>query len=279
MGAGSTGEARLREIGQHIDRLRQAQRMTYGQLARKAGYDERTVRNIVHGQPCRPLTLRAVCEAVGLANVDANVEIVEFSDENHGTYNEKQMRKYCGLYKLYRKSHARPGVILPFQLMICWSSDKACLVFTEFQWSLDKNGREIAYSQSGEIYMNDVSGLLHFLTLSKGMVKLMTLTQLQIPEMVMKGGVFAQARIAFYRRPAIGPVLLRKVSDQVPLPQELPPLLEKITSSHPEYNEIAEEFQAIEREVLLSTVGADRLKVESHGTALDLTVTKLSKTR
>jgi transcriptional regulator with XRE-family HTH domain len=279
MRAGSTGEGRLREIGQRIDRLRQAHRMTYEQLARKAGYDERTVRNIVHGQPCRPLTLRAVCEAVGLTNVDANVETVEFSDENHGAYNERQMGKYCGLYKLYRNSHVNLDTILPSQLMVCWSSDEACLVFTEFQWSLDKSGRKIAHSQSGEIYMNDASGLLHFLTISKGMVKLMTLTQLQLPEMVMKGGVFAQARIAFYQRPAIGPVLLRKVSDQVLPQRELAPLLEEITPSHPEYNEIAEEFQAIEREVLLSTFGAGRLKVESHGTALDLTVTKLSKTR
>ena len=248
----SEEEGRRHALGQRIERQRQALRITYEQLARKSGFDERTIRNIVRGQPCRPWTLLAVCEAVGLPVDETNPAPAAFADEAHGGYSRRSMERYVGRYHAFRRAAGRSDRIRNSVFEFAWLPERGCLGFRERQRQPDGACQVQELGQSGEVYANELAGLIHLLTIAQGMVRTITLTQLQPPELVMKGGVFTQARVHFYRRPSLSAIVLRKLPVGAP---EVEVLAGDATPDLPGYAALAAALAEAERYVLLLTLG------------------------
>jgi transcriptional regulator with XRE-family HTH domain len=246
--------AERREIGDRIDRLRHAKRLTLTELASVAGYDERTARNVIQGKSTRYKTLMDFCEAVGIKSLEANTDVAQYADEVHGGYSRKSLRGYVGGYSASRWSYDATHNILKSYFEISWSSEHG-LVFSENQRYVGSYGKIIDFSQSGEIYANEETGLLHLVTIVEGMVRLITVTRLQSGGM-LKGAVLSQAREAFYRRPAVSPIFLQKL--QQPLSEdELKSEVGELAPGSPSYDDTAKELRLIEQEILLSTVGRE----------------------
>ena len=270
-------EAQRKELGDRIDRTRRAQRMTLAALAVKAGYDERTIRYVIQGRPSKSRTISEICAALGIQDRVNSVETAEVTDDIHGGYSKKSFNIYMGHYAAFRWSYDLSGSIIRSRFDIAWSAEKNCAVFTENQIYRDAtSSRIIDFSQDGEIYASDIAGLIHLMTITAGMVRVITLTKMQLPDPHLKGAVLTQARMTFYRRPAVSPILLRKLSD-VPSTVEMDALVGEILPGKPEYNEVAAELRAVEREVLLSTIGGphQQLKKKTGSSVYNEKVTRI----
>ena len=241
------------ELADRIDRLRRQQRMTIADVALKAGYDERTVRNVLAAKPTKPRTLQHICEAVGLKDPGASVDVAEFADASHGAYCSKTTALYAGTYEAYRWSYDRSKSIVRSVFQLSWSSKSKAMTFTEHQRYVDATGRKVDFSQSGDLYTSDSTGLVHLLTIADGMLRLITLTKLQMPDLVMKGVVLTQARMSFYRQPAISPLLLHKLAE--PLAEaDLPMLMGEVAPGEGGYAALAAQLREVEQDVVLSTL-------------------------
>lgn len=259
MSGRTLGDDERSQIGDRIDRLRHAKRLTLTELATKAGYDERTARNIIQGRKTRYKTLMDFCEAVGIPNIEANTDVAEYADEIHGGYSRRSLRAYIGSYLASRWSYDSSFNILKSYFEFSWRAPRG-LIFEENQHYLTSSGRINDFSQTGDIYLNDDAGLLHLVTIIEGMVRLITVTRLQDGG-TLKGAVLTQAREAFYRRPAMSPILFQKLPQ--PLSgEELQSQVGELPPGSPGYDEAANELHRIEREVLLSTVGREALPAQ-----------------
>ena len=240
------------ELGDRIDRVRRQQRMTIADLALKAGYDERTVRNVLSGKPTKPRTMQHICEAVGIKDASAHTDLVEFADESHGAYCEKTTALYAGNYEAFRWSYDQSGNIVRSVFELAWSPQRKCMLFKEHQRYMDDQGRKVDFTQEGDFYSSGDTGLVHLLTVAEGKLRMITLTKLERPDLVMKGVVLTQARMSFYRQPAISPLLLRKTP--APLSEaEISFLMGEVSPGDGGYAVLARDLREIEREVVLST--------------------------
>jgi hypothetical protein len=160
-------ESELRALGERLDRIRRAQRMSISDFASKAGYDERTGRKILRGEKTRFKTLLHFCEAVGVRDIHAQTDVTEFADQRHGSYNRKSFAGYIGHYDAHRWSYRQPGHIFRSVFELRWQ-EQGGLQFFENQRYRDKSGKVLDFSQSGEVYANEETGLIHFLTVDQG---------------------------------------------------------------------------------------------------------------
>jgi transcriptional regulator with XRE-family HTH domain len=243
-------EEQRKELGRRIDSIRHAEGLSYAGLADRAGYDEKTVRSIVKGEPKRARTLLDVCKAVGI-DLHAHSEIVEVADELHGGYTKRSLSRYVGRYLAYRWSYQDDLWIICSSYNFDWSETHHCMRFLEDQRYEDSRGKLVDFSQEGDIYTDNESGLLHLLTVAEGVLRLITVTRLQLPELTLKGCALTQSRAGIYR-PAVSPVFFKKVQDNLPL-QEVGTSTGEIAPGDPGHAELAAELREIEHEVVRST--------------------------
>src|SRR5262249_22483132 len=64
MGLERLDEAARLMLGQRIERARNNKRLTLADLAGRAGYDERTIRNVIKGQKTRVWTIEDICKVI-----------------------------------------------------------------------------------------------------------------------------------------------------------------------------------------------------------------------
>jgi transcriptional regulator with XRE-family HTH domain len=236
------------EFGRRIDGARKKIGFTLVQLAQRAGYDERTVRNVIKGRPTRLTTLRDICKVIGIG-LDAQEARVEIADKEHGGYTLNHFASYVGLFYAYRRSFSFPKNIIRSLYEFAWNDERGCLVFREAQHYDSPNLKQtIDFSQDGEVFISNMTGLIHLLTKAEGALRLVTLTKLRVADRAIRGVVLTQAQGEFYYQPSVSPIFFQAVDTKASL-DALAQRAGPIQPGDPDYQRINAALTDIERRV------------------------------
>jgi transcriptional regulator with XRE-family HTH domain len=245
MGLERLDEAARFMLGQRIERARHNKRLTLADLANRAGYDERTIRNVIKGQKTRVGTIEDICKVLEISVTERSSDT---ADEAHGGYTYNLYHEYIGLYYACRRSFSFPGSLLRSIYEIRWNKELGCLFFEETQRYRLTSARDIQdYSQCGEIFISGRIGLLHLVTMAEGAVRLVTLSKLGL-DGTMKGIVLTQAPGPFYWHPSVSPILFRKADPELSA-EELHKAIGLIPPDSAEYQDLNQSLIDIEQNV------------------------------
>lgn len=191
------------------------------QMAKRAGYNERTIRNFLNGKSTRRRTKIDICTAVGIdiqqEQTSKRAKQVQAADDEHGAYNRDQFREYVGCFFAYRRSFETDGNIIRSLYEFFWSDKDGCLRFKEtLQYHSLRLNRIVKYDQEGDVFVSNSIGLVHLLTKVGGALRLVTLTKLHHDEMTMSGIILTQAERPNHFEPAASAIYLRKEKGGMP---------------------------------------------------------------
>jgi transcriptional regulator with XRE-family HTH domain len=239
------------ELGRRIDGARRKIGFTLVQLAARAGYDERTIRNVIKGRPTRPATVRDICKVIGIGVDSPETKPVDIADQEHGGYTLNHFENYIGLFYAYRRSFSFPRNIIRSLYAFSWNGERGCLVFRETQHYDSPNLKQtIDFSQEGEVFISNMTGLIHLLTKAEGALRLVTLTKLRAADRVIRGVVLTQAQGEFYYQPSVSPIFFQAADKQASL-DELAQRAGPIQPGDPDYARIDAALTDIERRVAI----------------------------
>ncbi|MCH9807865.1 MAG: helix-turn-helix domain-containing protein [Alphaproteobacteria bacterium] len=163
------------------------QKMTQAELADNACCHEKTVQNLIAGRPVRDQTLFDVCSVLGLefetirtawsgASVSGPMELKGegglAAPVYMGAYTKAAVDHYIGTYLTIRPSFAKPDVYVAFRTDIIWDPDWPSLLFEE------SDRPDVAYQHRGRIYVPASSMFLHLVSLTKGAMRMVMVSQL-----------------------------------------------------------------------------------------------------
>jgi DNA-binding XRE family transcriptional regulator len=204
------------QLGRRVDASRIEFGYSYADLAKRAGYSERTVRDFIKGKKTRVKTKIDICTA---AKVDVERRSsktrrrVSASDQVHGAYTFEQVQDYIGLFLAYRRSYDVRESLIRSLFEFTWSDDRNCLLFEQMQnYHSARLGRQMNHDQKGDVFISNSIGLVHLLTAQAGAIRLITLTKLHHDELTMSGVVLTQAERPGYFQPSVSAVHFRKVA-------------------------------------------------------------------
>lgn len=204
-------------LGRRIDDERGKRGMTIKQLATKAGCAEKSVRNVIKGLHSRGNILSEICTVLGLTSEDAKPVLV--SDDEHGGYTKNSFSEYVGKFLAYRRSFSFERNILRSVFDIRWSDHDRCLIFDEHQrYESAEINALVDHSQSGEIYVSNTINLLHFVTTTKGAIRLITVSKFRLndpDDLTMSGIVLTQAKKPLHYQPSTGAIIFEKMAPSV----------------------------------------------------------------
>lgn len=203
------------ERAKKMDRARIAKGFSNIELARRAGYDEKTVRKVLAGQATRDKTIVEICQVLGIEPELVNtIEEVDVADDVFGAYTRSTHRGYEGYFHLFRPSFTTPGAIFRGVVQIRWDPNEDVFQFSEFYSVDDATGEPKAHS--GNVCISSYTNLLHLTTMFEGSVRLVTLTKLREGEGIMRGTMQTQAETLTFFQPTVSPVVLRKIKTYDP---------------------------------------------------------------
>jgi len=163
-------------------------KMTQAQLADVADCHEKTIQNLLHGRPVRDQTLFDVCVVLGLdfeeiksiwsgqpagrdepGKPGASKDIAPVY---MGAYSREAVDHYIGSYLTLRPSFSVPGGIVAYRTNITWDGEWPSLLFEE--------GERIdaSYAHRGRLYIPASSMFIHFVSLTKGAMRMVIVSQL-----------------------------------------------------------------------------------------------------
>jgi transcriptional regulator with XRE-family HTH domain len=238
----------LAALGQAIRKQRETLEWTQQQLADKAGYSDKIIRNMEHGQRTKLQTVRDVCKALGLPENIYEVSASIIADRKYGSYNLDHYAEYIGIYFAFRRSLTTNMNFLRTVFEIAWSKPKRCLEFIEEHRYTANNGRIVDFTQRGDIYINNEIGLLHLVTSEEGAIRLITLSKLRRDDHTLEGVVLTQLRNMHHYSPAVSPIYLQK-AESVINRSEVASLAGPIAPTHELYPTVAAYIDEVEREV------------------------------
>lgn len=203
------------DLGRRIQLAYRKQRLTLGGLAKKAGYDEKTIRNVIRGERTRVGTIEDICSVLKIEiYADSSKKPATNSavaPDIHGEYAKNHYEDYIGFYTAHRRSFTFPENILRSVYEIRWSDEKNCMIFYEHQkYNSAELDRAIDYSQGGDIYISNSINLIHMMTIVNGAVRLVTLTKMKVNDKTLRGIVLTQSQGEFYFQPSVSPIVLEK---------------------------------------------------------------------
>jgi DNA-binding Xre family transcriptional regulator len=240
-------DAARAKLGRQIDRARSKMRLTLTELADRAGYDERTVRNVIKGKKTRFGTIEDICNVLQIS-LGLSAQTVDVTDELHGGYTDKQFQDYIGPYFSYRRSFTSIGNLLRSLFVISWNSERKCLTFSEHQRYVSSDNQSLQdYSQHGDIFVSNTIGLFHLVTIAEGAVRLITITKLSA-DGTMKGIVLTQMDSGFFWQPCVSPILLVKADASLSM-NEMQKCVGPLIPADREYERHLKSLAAIEEKV------------------------------
>jgi hypothetical protein len=112
---------------------------------------------------------------------------VSFASERHGEYAKRHYeRLIVGSFTTIRPAYEDPSIkIKVYQTVISWDDKARCFVFAE-------SGRNDPYSQSGEIFIPIGSTFMYLLTVKRGSVRTILISQPDDAVDTMRGFVLSQ---------------------------------------------------------------------------------------
>lgn len=247
-------KGRDRDLARRVDEARQQNALSYSELADKAGYNERTIRNFISGQPTRAKTRRDICQAVGVDFLEGK-KLISAADEAHGQYTRDQVKDYAGLFFAYRRSFDVQNFLIRSIFEFLWADDLNCLTFQEHHTYYSKRlGKQVIYDQSGEVFISNSIGLVHLITRTSGAIRLITLTRLHHDDHVMSGAVLTQMeKPGSFFQPSSSPIYLRK-AESADL-SELKRTIGPVELGDADYTAVNDRLLRIQRDVVNFSLG------------------------
>ena len=173
-----------------ISKIRTAmieKKMTQAELADTACCHEKTVQNLIAGRQVRDQTLFDVCAVLGLefesireawsgAVISGPMELKGegglVAPVYMGAYTKAAVDHYIGTYLTVRPSVSMPESYVAYRTDIIWDPTWPSLLFEE-------SGRpDVAYEHRGRIYVPASSMFVHLVSLTKGAMRMIMLSQL-----------------------------------------------------------------------------------------------------
>lgn len=217
MSANKPKLADLKRLGLRIEAERNRRGFKLKDLAYKAGCGEKTLRNAIAGKHVSGRIIAEICFVLGM-NVE-EAKPISISDQDHGSYTRDNFSDYIGRYFVYRRSFSFPRNIVRSVFNILWSDTGNVLQFQENQrYDSKELDTLVDHSQSGEIFISNTIGLLHFVTKAKGAIRLITVSKHRLndpKDLTMQGIVLTQAKRPMHYLPSAAAIIFERISPEV----------------------------------------------------------------
>jgi transcriptional regulator with XRE-family HTH domain len=165
-------------------------KMTQAELADAADCHEKTIQNLLSGRSVRDQTLFDVCMVLGLdfdkvkdawdghAELrdapEAGVAPGKIAPVYMGAYSRDAVDHYLGSYLTLRPSFSTPGGVMAYRTDIIWDDEWPSLVFQE------RDRPDTPFLHRGRLYIPASSMFVHFVSLTKGAMRMVIVSQLDI---------------------------------------------------------------------------------------------------
>jgi DNA-binding Xre family transcriptional regulator len=166
-------------------------KITQAELADAADCHEKTIQNLMNGRPVRDQTLFDVCMVLGLDfeevkktwNAAPGGEVTERHEPGKpgigtdvaplymGAYSRLAVDHYVGGYLTLRPAFTRPDMIIAYRTEISWDAGWPSLLFEE------RDRPDAPYSHRGRLYIPASSMFIHFVSLTKGAMRMILVSQ------------------------------------------------------------------------------------------------------
>jgi lambda repressor-like predicted transcriptional regulator len=253
MSRGSDLEFRI-ERAKRLERALRNKGWTRVQLGTKAGYDEKTIRNLLTGEPVRDQTIIDVSKAL---EVDPQLENtlgdVDVADDVFGGYLRHTHRNYEGFYCMYRRGFTRPQDIFKSICRIEWDNSSDYFVFSEY-YQEDSEKQYGAKAHEGVVYMSSYTNLLHLMTVYEGSIRLATMTKMRETEGIMRGSLLTQSESLMFFQPTVAPIVLAKLKQYDP-EKGISGDLKFLTESDEDYKFANEQIGLTEKQIVRVSFG------------------------
>ena len=223
-----TNEPELISRQTALDAIRKAmieKKITQAGLADLADCHEKTIQNLMGGRTVRDQTLFDVCMVLDLEFEDIKAEwsgagpagnpqrdepgqpsaTTEIAPIYMGGYTKPAVEHLIGQYLTIRPSFTKDGVIFAFRTDVSWDASWPSLVFEEY------NRPDAPYSHRGRVHVPASSPFIHFVSLTKGAMRMILLPQ---PDQTasMRGLITTLSRQGAAITPVSSPIIYTKIS-------------------------------------------------------------------
>jgi hypothetical protein len=236
--------------------------LTREALAARAACKERTLGNLLAGQPVRDATIAKVARVLGIdleqylngpANSTGRSGGADEADhagkraaEKYGGYLLSAYAHYVGTYFAYRRVFSDKDEFLRTVYEIEWDDEQPRLRFFELQRFRLASDRTVSSTHAGGVYISPHTGTIHLLTTYQGALRLVTLSKFRTGEGKLRGLILTQRDRDDFYQPAVSAIYLEKMRIKRKN-SELERMVGAFGASDPDYAAVAEEISAIER--------------------------------
>ena len=189
-------------------------------LAERAACKERTLGNLLAGQPVRDTTLAKVARVLGIDIEDAMGQeapppeaqkLDGRANEEYGGYLLSAHAHYLGTYIAYRRVFSARNELFRSVYEIDWDDEFNRLRFFELQRFRGQDDRPVSSSHAGGIYISPHTGMIHLLTTFQGALRLVTLTKFRMGDTRLRGVILTQSDRDQFFQPATSAIYLEKL--------------------------------------------------------------------
>jgi hypothetical protein len=226
--------AQARHVANIAEQAKSTAGLSNDAIADKAGYNEKTVRDVIKGRCLVYKTVKEVCSVLdidldkALVRTGLNVSTEGNAPAHLGGYSKENYLDLIGSYTTVRPAYHNTSTLRCYRTELDWDVGASCLRFTEFD-------RPDADCQTGHIYIPRASAFMYLLTLDKGWVRTIIVSQLVGSASIMRGLILSQYNVSGNNfAPVCTPIVYLK--DQ-PVAQDIS--CREIMPSHPSYAKFA----------------------------------------
>ena len=228
--------------------------LTREALAERAACKERTLGNLLAGQPVRDATVAKIARVLGIDLEDVigthsepapRATAEGRAGEDYGGYLLSAYEYYLGTYIAYRRVFSEKHELFRSVYEIDWDDELCRLRFFELQRFRGANNRTVSSSHAGGIYISPHTGMVHLLTTFQGALRLVTLAKFGIGETRLRGVILTQSDRAHFFQPATSAIYLEKLG-QKPRNSELEKLIGPFGPTDASFKPASEELAQIE---------------------------------
>ena len=232
-------------------------------LADRAACKERTLGNLLAGQPVRDATVAKIARVLGIDLEDiiapgppvlnpqpGNGGSERRAGADYGGYLLSAYENYIGTYFAVRRVFSGRNELVRSVYEIDWDEELSRLRFFELQRFRGTSDRPVSSSHAGGIHISPHTGLIHLLTTYQGALRLVTLTKFRLGDNRLRGAILTQRDRDVFFQPAVSPIYLEKIEVRKKN-SELERSIGPFGPTDPGFRAAHEELSAIERDTVM----------------------------
>jgi transcriptional regulator with XRE-family HTH domain len=194
--------------------------LTRESLSGRAACKERTLGNLLAGQPVRDQTVAKIARVLGIDMEDLISErgivapprgVEGRADEDYGGYLLSAYESYLGTYVAYRRVFSEKKALFRSVYEFDWDEELNRLRFFEIQTFRGAGGKDVTSSHAGGIYISPHTGMLQLLTTFQGALRLATLNKFRMGDNKLCGVILTQRDREVFFQPAVSAIFLEQL--------------------------------------------------------------------